>query len=683
MKGSRRGSPRPAAVGTERPVGVAGLQRVAIERVSPSFDGGRFPIRRVRGEPIEVEADLFADGTEVVRGEAVLSEPAGVEIERVPLRPAKEDRYRARLEAPPPGRYRISIEAWTDPYLTWRRDLARRVAGGRVELADLEEGRALLARGSPRLAPRGPGATHPAHDLLDVDPGLSPLEVARRALEAGLPEQLPVRPDPARVTVSDSPIALWVEPEDVAASAWYEIFPRSTSPDLERPGTLRDLEAWLPYIAELGFDVVYLPPIHPIGATHRKGANGAERAGPGDPGSPWAIGDASGGHEAIDRGLGSVSDFRRLLGRARDHGLEVAIDLAFQCSPDHPWVREHPNWFRHRPDGSIRSAENPPKRYEDVYPLDFDSEDWAGLWSACRGIVDHWVELGVRRFRVDNPHTKPFAFWEWLIAGVHEARPEVQFLAEAFTRPRVMYRLAKVGFTHSYTYFAWRNTKAELTEYLGEITGEPVREFFRPHLWPNTPDILTDRLQAGGPRAFAVRAVLAATLAPNYGIYGPLFEQAEGEAAEPGTEEYLHSEKYEIRHWRPDPNAPLVPLLKQINAMRRAHPALRRAGRLTFQTIDNPELIAYERAPEDGGDPLLIVVNLDPHRIQSGWTDLTLASFGLGPNAVYDVHDLLSDHTWRWSGPRNYVELRPFEAPAQIFEIRPVSGALASSEAAA
>jgi starch synthase (maltosyl-transferring) len=424
----------------------------------------------------------------------------------------------------------------------------------------------------------------------------------------------------------------------------------------------------------MGFDVLYLPPIHPIGRDHRKGRNNSETAGPDDPGSPWAIGAAEGGHTAIHPELGTFEDFRRLVVRARGCGLEIALDLAYQCAPDHPYVREHPEWYRRRPDGTIQYAENPPKKYQDIYPFDFDSADWRGLWNELLGVVRFWMGEGVRIFRVDNPHTKPFPFWEWAIEEIHRTDPDVIFLAEAFTRPKVMYRLAKLGFTQSYTYFTWRNTKAELIEYFTELTRPPVSEFFRANLWPNTPDILHRYLQDGGRPAFAARLVLAATLGANYGIYGPAYELVEHQSAAPGSpppasEEYLNAEKYEIKHWdlgRPDSLRGLIAI---VNAIRREYRALQRDDALVFHGIDNDQLICYSKTSPDGGPPVLVVVNLDPHFAQAGWTALSLPALGLGPDEPFAVTDLVSGARYTWRGGRNYVSLRPAEQPGHIFRV--------------
>ncbi len=420
----------------------------------------------------------------------------------------------------------------------------------------------------------------------------------------------------------------------------------------------------------MGFDVVYLPPIHPIGSTHRKGKDNQPVASREDVGSPWAIGAAEGGHKAVHPALGTLEDFQHLVDRARGLGLEIALDMAFQCSPDHPYPREHPEWFRHRPDGSIQFAENPPKKYEDIFPLDFDTAAWKDLWAELLSVFLFWVGQGVRIFRVDNPHTKPFAFWEWIIGEVRRDHPDVIFLAEAFTRPKVMYRLGKLGFSQSYTYFTWRNTKEELTAYLTELTTPPVRDLFRPNLWPNTPDILPEPLQFGGRAAFQSRLVLAATLGASYGIYGPAFELCESEARTPGSEEYSHSEKYEVRSWDLGRDESLAEYIGRVNRVRRDNPALHSNGGLRFHEIDNDELIAYSKATPDSTNVVVVIVNLDPHHVHSGWLRLPLEAFGLDPAQPYQVHDLLTDARYFWTGPRNYVELDPAVSPAHIFRVR-------------
>jgi len=420
----------------------------------------------------------------------------------------------------------------------------------------------------------------------------------------------------------------------------------------------------------MGFDVLYLPPIHPIGKTHRKGRNNSAVCAPDDVGSPWAIGSPEGGHKAVHPSLGTVQDFRRLVAKAKEQGLEIALDIAFQCSPDHPYVREHRNWFRERPDGSVQYAENPPKKYEDIFPFDFETGAWRELWEELKSILEFWIGTGVRIFRVDNPHTKPYAFWEWLIGEIQKVHPDVLFLSEAFTRPKVMYRLAKVGFTQSYTYFAWRNSKRELTEYFTELARPPVRDFLRPNLWPNTPDILTEPLQYGGRPVFMARLVLAATLGASYGIYGPAFERCESRAIAPGKEEYLDSEKYQIRHWEIDREDSLSEFIGRVNRIRRENPALQSDDRLAFHPVDNDQLIAYSKATPDLSNIVLTVVNLDPHHTQSGWIDLPLERLGLDPAVPFQGHDLLGGGRYLWHGRRIYLELRPRETPAHILRLR-------------
>jgi len=420
----------------------------------------------------------------------------------------------------------------------------------------------------------------------------------------------------------------------------------------------------------MGFDVLYLPPIHPIGRNFRKGKNNALTTTPEDPGSPWAIGAAEGGHKAIHPQLGTLEDFRRFVTKAQEYGIELALDLAYQCTPDHPYVQAHPQWFRHRPDGSIQYAENPPKKYQDIYPIDFETEDWQALWEELKSIVQFWIDQGVRIFRVDNPHTKSFYFWEWMISDIRKSHPDVLFLSEAFTRPKVRYRLAKLGFSQSYTYFAWRNTKQELTQYLTELTQTEVREYFRPNFWPNTPDILTEYLQFGGRPAFVARLVLAATLGSNYGIYGPAFELCENRPREAGSEEYLDSEKYEIRHWDLDHPESLKEIIGRVNRIRRENPALQSNERLLFHEIDNDQLICYSKHSEDGANVMVVVVNLDPHHTHAGWMELDLGKLGLPADHPYQVHDLLSEARYLWHGSRNYIQLNPQSMPAHIFRIR-------------
>jgi starch synthase (maltosyl-transferring) len=493
------------------------------------------------------------------------------------------------------------------------------------------------------------------------------------AVEAALSDDLAAlmyrHADRSEATTFDRVLSVTVDPVKARFSAWYEFFPRSCWDPTCTHGTLHECEQRLPRIAEMGFDVLYLPPIHPIGTTKRKGKNNSVVAQPGDVGSPWAIGSELGGHKSVNPDLGTLEDFKHLVEAAATYGIDVAIDIAYQCSPDHPYVREHPEWFRMRPDGTIQYAENPPKKYEDIYPFDFETPAWRELWDELRSIVQFWVDQGVKIFRVDNPHTKSLRFWEWMIGTVKEQHPEVIFLAEAFTRPKLMYHLAKAGFTQSYNYFAWRNTRYELTEYLTELTRTEVREYFRPNLWPNTPDILTEILQVGGRPAFISRLVLAATLGASYGLYGPAYELCVNAPMAPGKEEYLNSEKYEIKHWEVDRPDSLAPLMARINAIRRENPALQTNDGLSFHDTGNDVLIAYSKVTPDLSNAILMVVNLDPVHVQSGMIEVPLDSFGLDPGHPYEVDDLLTGSRYVWNGPRNYVELNPHELPAHILRI--------------
>ncbi|MEA2629716.1 MAG: hypothetical protein QOJ10_2176, partial [Chloroflexota bacterium] len=574
-----------------------GRLRVVIEAVSPEVDGGRFPSNRSLGERVAIEADVFADGHDAlacVMRYRHQSETSWTELSMAAL---GNDRWRAEFTVSELGRYLYTFEAWVDRFLTWRLQLAKRVAAGQDVAAELEVGAKLVeaaagrARGAdsaallkqaelvrsaaltsnaPLPTPLVEGGNPPGSGGSgEASSRRTPLPFGERAFLALMDRY----PDKSEAVGYPRELELLVDPLRARFSAWYELFPRSAG-EPGRHGTFRDVERRLPYVASMGFDVLYMPPIHPIGRTNRKGANNSVKALPGEPGSPWAIGSDEGGHKSIHPELGSLDDFRHLLHAAEEHGLALAFDLAFQCSPDHPYIREHPEWFRHRPDGSIQYAENPPKKYEDIVPFDFESEAWRDLWTELLSIVRFWIDQGVRIFRVDNPHTKPFAFWEWLIAEVKRDHPDAIFLAEAFTRPKVMYRLAKAGFTQSYTYFAWRNTVWELTQYFTELTQAPVRDFFRPNLWPNTPDILTEYLQHGGRPAFAARLVLAATLGASYGIYGPAFELCEARAREPGSEEYLDSEKYQLRSWPIDSPESLKELITLVNEIRHENLAL-------------------------------------------------------------------------------------------------------------
>jgi starch synthase (maltosyl-transferring) len=642
-----------------------GRKRAVIENVKPSVDGGRFPAKRCAGERVDVEAEVFIDGHDVLRSVVLHRKRGEVRWIETEMAFLGNDHWRASFHVADLGVYEYAVTAWPDAFLTWRHDLARWTDPDDV-LVSLQVG-ALLVRETARRV-RGADARELKAWLARLEAPGDPMARRAEALDEAL-GVLMARHADRRFAVTADTLAVTVDPPRAGFSAWYEMFPRSAGSGRTH-GTFRDVEAMLPYVAGMGFDVLYLPPIHPIGSVKRKGRNNALAAAAGDPGSPWAIGSPEGGHTAIHPQLGTPEEFRHLVGAAREQGLEVALDIAFQTAPDHPWVLEHPAWFRHRPDGSIQYAENPPKKYQDIYPFNFEAEDWRALWQALKEVFDHWIGEGVTIFRVDNPHTKPYPMWEWLIGEVKRAHPEVIFLSEAFTRPHPMHRLAKLGFSQSYTYFTWRNTKAELTEYFTELAHDESREYLRPNAWPNTPDILHAYLQPGLRPAFVTRLVLAATLCSNYGIYGPAFELMEHVPREPGSEEYRDSEKYEIKAWPRDRPDSLRPLIARMNAIRRTNPALHHNWRLCFHRVDNPHLLCYSKSTEDLANVILTLVNLDPRHTQSGWTDLDLDALGLDPTATYEVHDLLTDARYRWQGPRNFVELRPSEIPAHVLRVR-------------
>ncbi|MDH3495188.1 MAG: alpha-1,4-glucan--maltose-1-phosphate maltosyltransferase [Gemmatimonadota bacterium] len=653
--------------GAERdaPLETDAARRVWIENVRPRVDDGAFPIKRTVGERVVVTADGFTDGHDRLGVALRWRAASEAEWHEVPMQARPNDVWQAEFPIARLERHVYTVAGWVDPFAGWRDGLAKKHEAGQDVASELLEGAALIREAAARAA--GPDATWLRDMAAALESAATPSRRVERALAEDLRVQMARWPDRSRETVHERCYAVDVNRERARAGAWYEMFPRSSRPD-GRHGTLRDAETRLPDIARMGFDVLYLPPIHPIGRSYRKGPNNTLDAGPDDPGSPWAIGAAEGGHTAVHPELGTLEDFDRFRAACERHGLELALDLAFQCSPDHPWVRAHPEWFRHRPDGTIKYAENPPKKYQDIYPLDFDSEDWRGLWQALLEVTRFWCARGVGIFRVDNPHTKPFRFWRWLIAEIKREYPETVFLSEAFTRPKVMYALAKLGFDQSYTYFTWRNTKPELEEYLTELTRTDVREFFRPNLFANTPDILPEYLQYGGRPAFMARLVLAATVGASYGIYSG-FELAEN-AARPGSEEYQDSEKYEIRRREWDQRGTLHDYIARVNAIRREQPALRTNEWLTFHAVDNEQLLCYSKRTADRADVMVMVVNLDPHHPHDGWVELPLAALGIDPEETYQMHDLLGGGRYLWHGARNYVRLDPAQSPAQVFRLR-------------
>ena len=656
---------------------------VVVEAVRPVVDGGRFAAKAALDENVPVRADIFTHGhaavAAAVRWRKVSASGGRGKWQERPMQPLGNDRFAADLCLGELGRWEYDVHGWVDHLGTWRRDTAKKVDAGLDVSLELRSGIDLIDEAL--AAARGTDDDHAAlarlrGELDDGDPG----PLADTGWDAVF-FRIGAR-DP--VATLASPLRIDVDPLRATFSSWYEFFPRSTVGGKDTPATLADAIDRLDYVAELGFDVVYLPPVHPIGTTKRKGRNNSTTATPDDVGSPWAIGAAAGGHTAVSPDLGTVADVERLAAECRDRGMSLALDIAFQCSPDHPWVTEHPEWFATRPDGSIQFAENPPKKYEDIYPIDFESSDWQNLWSALADVFRFWIERGVTTFRVDNPHTKAFAFWEWAIDTLRAEQPDTVFLAEAFTRPRVMERLAKIGFNQSYTYFTWRRGSHELAEYFTELSTRTV-DYFRPNAWPNTPDILSDQLQTGGRSMFVARAILASMLSPSWGIYGPAFELLEHLPIREGSEEYLDSEKYQLREWDlSDPDS-IAPLISHLNRIRADQPALRRLDTIHFHHADDPGLLCFSKTdPSERGAPILVVVNLDHEHAHAGFVDIDLTALGLPEGADYDVVDQLGGGRFRWSGSRNYVDLSPWSGPAHVFTVeRLVEPEMATTDAVA
>lgn len=645
----------------------AAPRRVIIAHVHPEIDGGRHPIKRVEGELVEVRAKAFTEGHDQLQGVLLHRRAGEAEWIEEPLESLPNDAWVSRFRVGRPGREEYALEVWIDEFGTWWSGLRKKLAAGVHVGLDLQEGALLIRAAAERAEGEDAGWLADSAEVLARESPPDEL-VLRLAQSEALSHAMARHPDRRPATRYDPGLAVEIERERARSGAWYEFFPRSCAPEPGKHGTFRDCEARLEHAARMGFDVIYLPPIHPIGRTNRKGPNNTPHASLDDPGSPWAIGAEEGGHTAVHPELGTLEDFDGLVARAGELGLEVALDIAFQCSPDHPWAKEHPEWFKRRPDGTIHYAENPPKRYEDIYPFDFGCEDWRGLWNALRDVFLFWIDHGVKIFRVDNPHTKPFAFWEWVIREVRREHPDTVWLSEAFTRPAVLQHLAKIGFSQSYTYFTWRNRRHELEEYVRELWTPPISEYLRPNFFPNTPDILHEYLQIGGRPAFLARLVLAATLADSYGLYGPPFELCVGDAV-PGTEEYLNSEKYQIRTWDLDQPGQISSVVARVNRIRREQPALRRGCAPIFCDVDNEALIAYARRGDEGDAIVLVVVNLDPHHAHSGWVDLPVEALGLGADSSFQVEDLLAGGRYLWVPSRNFVALDP-GSPAHLFLIR-------------
>ncbi|MEX2594641.1 MAG: alpha-1,4-glucan--maltose-1-phosphate maltosyltransferase [Anditalea sp.] len=646
---------------------LEGQKRVAIENVYPQIDCGKHPIKRIINEPINVRADIFVDGHDLVKASLLhRKSQKGKESKwnEIPMNFISNDQWQSTFIPDSEGAYEYTIEAWVDHFSTWQHGLKKKFEDHQDIRNELLIGAELMEKASMNASKTQKKKLEQSIDLFRTNKNEA--KTVSYALSETVSSLMQGLYDRAKVMRYSKILPVKVERKLVLFSAWYEFFPRSTSLTEGQHGTFEDCERILPEVAKMGFDVVYLPPIHPIGTSNRKGLNNVPTAQPGNPGSPWAIGSKEGGHKAIHPELGTFEDFASLVRKAGELDIKIALDFAIQCSPDHPYVKKYPDWFKWRPDGTVQYAENPPKKYQDVLPVNFETEDWENLWKEMKSIVDFWIGKGVRIFRVDNPHTKPFRFWGWLIKEVHAKNPDIIFLAEAFTRPRIMEQLAKVGFNQSYTYFTWRNNKEELQEYLIELTKTERREYFRPNFWPNTPDILPISLENKGESSFMIRLILAATLSSNYGIYGPLFELGVNKAY-PGKEEYIDSEKYEIKLWDWNRSTRIKELITSINEIRRENKALQSTWNIEFHETDNSQLFCYSKTDED--NKLLIIVSLDPVYTQAGWVKVPLEYFGLKNRGPFVVHDLISGEQYTWRSEWNYIELRPQSMPAHLFRV--------------
>jgi starch synthase (maltosyl-transferring) len=643
-----------------------GRNRVVIQNVNPEIDCGQYPIKRVVGEKVVVEADIFGDGHDSVSAVLLYKKEGDRKWNEAPMDFLVNDRWRGEFDIEELTNYVYSVEGWVDHFKTWVGDIKKKFEAQQDISVDLLIGAKEVelairkARGEDRDKLKEFHSvvrnTENPHNAVALVGNAEFIQIMKRY------------PDRSLSSTYHKDLRVHVDRSKALFSAWYERFPRSCAPEENKHGTFKDLETLLPEISRMGFDVLYLPPIHPIGKINRKGKNNSVVCKPDEPGSPWAIGSDEGGHTSIHPELGTMKDFLHLVRKTEEYGMEIALDLAYQCTPDHPYVKEHPEWFRKRPDGSIQYAENPPKKYQDIYPINFESEDWKALWEELKSIVEFWLEKGVRIFRVDNPHTKAFAFWEWMLNDLRKKYPDSIFLSEAFTRPKVMYKLAKIGFNQSYTYFTWRNSKQEFTDYITELTKSEVKEYFRPNFWPNTPDILPQHLQYDGRQEFIKRLVLAATLSSNYGIYGPAFELCIQDAVS-GKEEYLNSEKYEIKRWNWNAPGNLKDIIRRVNTIRKENTALHFTNNIDFCDIANDMIMSYLKVSGDGSNIILVVINMDPHHTQSGWVQVPIQRLGIPAEEPYMVHDLLGDAKYIWRGGSNYVELNPHILPAHIFRI--------------
>ncbi|CAN5453935.1 alpha-1,4-glucan--maltose-1-phosphate maltosyltransferase [soil metagenome] len=642
-----------------------GKQRVVIENVIPEIGCGKYAIKRVVGEKITVSADVFGDGHDVVKAALIYKLQDSSKWTEIPMNFLGNDHWEASFTPDKTGFYEYTIKGWIDHFATWQHALQKKHEANQNIDTEILVGVRLMEEAIPGAKPN---ALKKLESRVDSLKKLKGPAVVSKSLDQDITMLMNENGNRDNETTYSKTLKLDVERKEALFSTWYEIFPRSASPEPGKHGTFQDCERLIPRIADMGFDVLYFPPIHPIGKLHRKGLNNSVTANPGDPGSPWAIGSDEGGHKSIHPQLGNMKDFTRLVKVAKQAGIEIALDLALQCAPDHPYVKEHPKWFKWRPDGTVQYAENPPKKYQDILPINFENEDWENLWLELKSIFDFWIDKGVKIFRVDNPHTKPFNFWEWLIREVRKEHPEIIFLAEAFTRPRIMEQLGKIGFNQSYTYFTWRTTNEEIISYMQELTKTERSNYYRPNFWPNTPDILPPHLVTGGEPAHILRVILAATLSSNYGLYGPIYEFGLN-VPFPGKEEYIDSEKYEIKHWDWDGNTRTRDIIRKINHIRRENPALQATNNISFGSSENSQIICYGKTTNDYSNQMIMVVNLDPHNIQRTMVKLPLYELGIQYDRPFWVRDLISGSRYQWQGEWNYVELNPYELPAHVLRV--------------
>lgn len=642
--------------------------RVIIENIQPQLQGGRHAIKRIVGERVDLSADIFGDGHDAVRASLLYKELGAKKWTEIFMTPEPNDRWTASFIPDGQGLHEYKIEGWMDHLLNWHNGFVKKHQDGQHMGVELQIGAQWLRKTAEQYPKAGAAKLTQAAALLEDKKGYE--KAVASILSPEFQQLIHAFPLKQFVSTSEAVYRVRVGRPKELFSSWYELFPRSTSEKPGKHGTFKDVERILPRIAEMGFDVLYLPPIHPIGTLNRKGKNNSLTAEKGEPGSPWAIGSKDGGHTSIHKELGKIEDYTHLIKKAKEYGIELALDLAFQCAPDHPYIKEHPEWFTWRPDGTIAYAENPPKKYQDIVPLNFETEDWENLWKELRSIIVYWVEKGVKIFRVDNPHTKPFVFWEWVIREVHIVDPDVIFLAEAFTRPKVMAALARLGFTQGYTYYIWRNNKQEMEAYLNEIARTEWREFFRPNFWPNTPDILPYELMGAGSNAFLFRLLMAGTLSSNYGLYGPSYEFLENNGNPNGKEEYIDSEKYELRTYDWNHRNRLTDAMTRLNHIRRQNPALQDTYNIHFTRTDSDKLMSYIKLTEDRSNIIWCIANFDTQYPQSGYVEVPKRLLGIEGRMVnLKVTDLLTGETYHWFNEWNYVELNPSKWPLHIFKV--------------